>query len=36
VLLLAMLRRERHGTAGIGFESALALLLYVGSALLFA
>jgi cation:H+ antiporter len=30
VLLLGMLRRERHGIAGIGFESALVLLLYVG------
>ena len=36
VLLLGMLRRERHGIAGIGFESALVLLLYLGSvALLF-
>jgi cation:H+ antiporter len=31
VLLLGMLRRERHGIAGIGFESALVLALYVGS-----
>ena len=30
VLLLGMLRRERHGIAGIGFESALVLLLYLG------
>jgi cation:H+ antiporter len=37
ILLLGMLRRERHGIAGIGFESALVLLLYLGSvALLFA
>lgn len=37
VLLLGMLRRERHGVAGIGFESAIVLLLYAGSvALLFA
>ena len=37
VLLLGMLRRERHGIAGIGFESALVLLLYVGGVgLLFA
>ncbi len=37
VLLLGMLRRERHGIAGIGFESALVLLLYLGGvALLFA
>ena len=28
MLLLGMLRRERHGIAGIGFESALVLLLY--------
>lgn len=31
VLLLGMLLRERHGIAGIGFESALILLLYAGS-----
>lgn len=31
VLLLGMLRRERHGIGGIGFESALVLLLYGGS-----
>jgi cation:H+ antiporter len=31
VLLLGMLRRERHGVAGIGFESALVLLLYAVS-----
>jgi len=31
ILLLGMLRRERHGVAGIGFESALVLLLYLGS-----
>ena len=37
VLLLGMLRRERHGIAGIGFESALVLLLYgLSVALLFA
>jgi cation:H+ antiporter len=37
VLLLGPLRRERHGSAGIGFESALVLALHVGSvALLFA
>jgi cation:H+ antiporter len=34
VLLLGMLRRERHGIAGIGFESALVLLLYLGSVVL--
>jgi cation:H+ antiporter len=34
VLLLGMLRRQRHGIAGIGFESALVLLLYVGSVVL--
>lgn len=28
VLLLGMLRRERHGVAGIGFESATVLALY--------
>ena len=32
VLLLGLLRRERHGFAGIGFESALVLLLYAVSA----
>lgn len=32
VLLLGLLRRERHGVAGIGFESALVLLLYAASA----
>jgi cation:H+ antiporter len=31
VLLLGMLRRQRHGIAGIGFESALVLLLYAVS-----
>jgi cation:H+ antiporter len=30
VLLLGMLRRECHEIAGIGFESALVLALYVG------
>lgn len=30
VLLLGMLRRERHGIANIGFESALVLALYFG------
>ncbi len=34
VLLLGMLRRERHGIAGIGFESALVLALYLGSVVL--
>jgi cation:H+ antiporter len=34
VLLLGMLRRERHGIAGIGFESAIVLLLYAGSVVL--
>ena len=28
ILILGMLRRERHGPAGIGFESALVFLLY--------
>lgn len=31
VLLLGMLRREKSGVAGIGFESAMVLLLYAGS-----
>jgi cation:H+ antiporter len=30
VLLLGMLRRERHGIANIGFESAMVLVLYLG------
>jgi len=30
VLLLGMLRRERHGIANIGFESAIVLVLYLG------
>jgi cation:H+ antiporter len=34
VLLLGMLRRQHHGMAGIGFESALVLLLYLGSVVL--
>jgi cation:H+ antiporter len=34
ILLLGMLRRERHGIGGIGFESALVLLLYAGSVVL--
>jgi hypothetical protein len=29
-----MLRRQRHGIAGSGFESALVLLLYIGSVVL--
>jgi cation:H+ antiporter len=28
MLLLGMLRRERHGFAGIGFETALILAIY--------
>jgi cation:H+ antiporter len=32
VLLLGMLRHQRHGIAGIGFESALVLLHSLGSA----
>lgn len=32
VLLLGMLRRERHGIANIGFESAMVLVLYLGGA----
>lgn len=31
VLLLGLLRRERHGFANIGFESALLLLIYAGA-----
>jgi cation:H+ antiporter len=34
VLLLGMLRRERYGVVGIGFESAIVLLLYAGSLVL--
>ncbi len=30
ILLLGMLRRERHGIANIGFESVLVLLVYLG------
>ena len=30
VLLLGMLRRERHGIANIGFESAIIFVLYLG------
>lgn len=33
ILLLGLLRRERHGIAGIGFESALILALYSGTVL---
>jgi len=31
VLLLGLIRRERHGVANIGFESALIVLLYAGA-----
>lgn len=34
ILLLRMLRRQRYGIAGIGFESALVLLLYAGAVVL--
>jgi cation:H+ antiporter len=34
VLLLGLLRRETHGFAGIGFESALVLGMYLGAAVL--
>jgi cation:H+ antiporter len=34
ILLLGMLRRERYGVAGIGFESAIVLVLYAGSVVL--
>jgi cation:H+ antiporter len=30
VLLLGLLRRERHGVANIGFESLVVLVLYAG------
>ena len=30
ILLLGLLRREKHGIANIGFESALLFLLYIG------
>ena len=29
VLLLGLLRRERHGIANIGFESVLLILIYL-------
>jgi cation:H+ antiporter len=36
ILLLGMFRRERHGVANIGFESALVLSVYAaGMALVF-
>lgn len=31
ILLLGLLRREKHGIANIGFESFLVLLLYIGA-----
>jgi cation:H+ antiporter len=31
VLLLGLLRREKHGIGGIGFESAIILVLYFGA-----
>ena len=31
ILLLGLLRREKHGFAGIGFESALILTIYAGA-----
>lgn len=34
ILLLGLLRREKHGIGNIGFESFLVLSLYVGAALL--
>ena len=36
ILLLGLLARERHGIAGIGFEGALLLALYLGSVVLIA
>jgi cation:H+ antiporter len=34
ILLLGLLRRERHGIANIGFESVLVLVIYAGGAVL--
>lgn len=34
ILLLGLLRREKHGIANIGFESVLVLVLYLGAGLL--
>lgn len=34
VLLLGMLRREKHGPGGIGFESLWVLILYIGTLVL--
>jgi len=34
VLLLGLLRRERHGVGNIGFESFVVLILYLGSVVL--
>jgi cation:H+ antiporter len=34
VILLGMVRRERTGFVGIGFESTLVLVLYVASVVL--
>ena len=31
VLLLGLIRREEHGVANIGFESALMLIIYAGA-----
>jgi len=31
ILILGLLRRERHGFANIGFESAAIVALYVGA-----
>lgn len=36
ILLLGLLRREKHGIGNIGFESFLVLLLYIGAGLLLA
>lgn len=33
ILLMGLLRREKHGLAGIGFESTAILVLYVGAVL---
>ena len=31
ILLLGLLRREKHGVGGIGFESFLVIAVYVGA-----
>jgi cation:H+ antiporter len=34
ILVMGLLRREKHGVGNIGFESFLVLLLYVGGVLM--